>query len=256
MNTPWSHTPDSPSGSRTPYAGPPEPQSASTREVARTPYVPAAFRTRPHTMPAIATPTPSVEQATEHELPWISAFAPEALQEASPEAQAEPTAQFNAESSTHDDAVAQSDGRIASGVTDPIRQEHAAPEHSGRAEDWPFSEAGAEMSELSGELPARDPFADPFLAGAAPPALPMWSDDDMMDIMPVRALRQDPQSDEDGQGASGEVSGENREAAARALEGLATRVRDGELALPGYASTMGDAAALASALAALLGARH
>ena len=46
------------------------------------------------------------------------------------------------------------------------------------------------------------------------------------------------------------------EAAAAALETLARRIRDGELPIPGYAPGMGDAAALAAALASLLGLRR
>jgi hypothetical protein len=49
---------------------------------------------------------------------------------------------------------------------------------------------------------------------------------------------------------------ENSEAAARALELLAQRVRVGEITLPGYDPRLDDAAALATALAALLGARR
>lgn len=125
------------------------------------------------------------------------------------------------------------------------------------------------MRDLSSDLPARDAFDAPLVAGAAPQDLPMWSDDDMMDIMPVRASAtpdaeqayDDHRSPggEGGRGSErrdGEVPAASREAAARALEGLAGKVRGGELVLPGYASEMGDAAALAAALAALLGVRH
>ena len=49
---------------------------------------------------------------------------------------------------------------------------------------------------------------------------------------------------------------ENAEAAARALELLARRVREGEISLAGYEPRLGDAAALAAALAALLGVRR
>lgn len=128
-----------------------------------------------------------------------------------------------------------------------------APTEPGRAEDWPFADAGAQASELSIELPSPDPFGDALLTGATPAALPMWNDDDMMDIMPVRSASLDEADREATQAAEQQ---EHSEAAARALEGLAARVRGGELALPGYASEMGDAAALAAALAALLGVRH
>ena len=116
-------------------------------------------------------------------------------------------------------------------------------------------------------------------------SLDAWSDDDMMDIMPVsiaesardespvshapvqpaadatppsetnwaaQAREREVQSPSaDRQGGAGQT-----EAAAQLLESLARRVREGELVLPGFNAEMGDAAALASALAALLGVRH
>jgi hypothetical protein len=86
----------------------------------------------------------------------------------------------------------------------------------------------------------------------------MWGDDDMMDIMPVKSPRQHVDSNEHWAARArreSERSGTN-EAAALALESLARRVRDGEISIPGYTPDMGDAAALAAALAALLSVRR
>jgi hypothetical protein len=140
-----------------------------------------------------------------------------------------------------------------------------------RVDDWPFADAGAATVELSGELRAPD------MAPATPPNGPasashaMWSDDDLLDIMPapVQLTGNDASwspgaaGDDErltganaGRSAASFSPGAHSESAARALESLASRVRSGELVLPGYVPELGDAAALAAALAALLGIRR
>ena len=86
----------------------------------------------------------------------------------------------------------------------------------------------------------------------------MWSDEDTMDIMPVKApLAPTARGEEWAAQARREadLSG-NTEATASALESLAHRVRSGDIVMPGFAPDMGDAAALAAALAALLSVRR
>lgn len=138
----------------------------------------------------------------------------------------------------------------------------SAAEHTPPPADvWPMDEAGAAMRALAGDMPsppqrAITPLYVPPVASTPP--LPMWGDDDLMDIMPVRAPAAAEIHDEHWAASArreAERAG-NPEAAARALEDLARRVRAGELELPGYAPEMGDAAALAAALAALLGVRR
>ena len=85
----------------------------------------------------------------------------------------------------------------------------------------------------------------------------MWGDEDLMDIMPVRRMRTAATEGEpwaDQARRQSETGG--AEAAASVLESLARRVRDGELTLSGYSPDMGEPAALAAALAALLGVRR
>lgn len=152
-------------------------------------------------------------------------------------------------------------------TAESIAEAFAADESSVSAEQvappdaWPMDEAGAAMKALAGEMPnppqrSITPLYVPPVASTPP--LPMWGDDDLMDIMPVRAPAASEVQDEHWAASArreAERAG-NPEAAARALEDLARRVRSGELELPGYAPEMGDAAALAAALAALLGVRR
>ncbi|WP_041265390.1 hypothetical protein [Gemmatimonas aurantiaca] len=131
-----------------------------------------------------------------------------------------------------------------------------------QAEDWPLQQAASEFDALAEQLEALAPpvptepaalFAEP----AQPEPLPAWSDDDMVDIMPVRqplfTPRSLPAEPDHLIGAQAAHRDDNAEAAALALELLAGRVRAGDLPLAGYEPRMGDAAALVAALAALLG---
>jgi hypothetical protein len=131
-------------------------------------------------------------------------------------------------------------------------------------EQWPLDDAGESMRVLADDLAAREITNegkggdDAEAPVASTPPLPMWGDDDMMDIMPVKSPRQHVDSNEHWAARArreSERSGTN-EAAALALESLARRVRDGEISIPGYTPDMGDAAALAAALAALLSVRR
>jgi len=150
----------------------------------------------------------------------------------------------------------------------------------------------AQFRELSAQFDsAVSSFENPeelFAEVAAPEPLPAWSDDDMMDIMPIRYMEKTLLSSPAGV-TEGEVGSERArmghdeervlramastegvadpaeatpslahataEEAAHALELLARRVRAGELMLPGYDPRMGESAALVAALAAILGVR-
>ena len=125
-------------------------------------------------------------------------------------------------------------------------------------EDWPFQDAGEQTTELTEELRGNETSASSG-EGVRPLSLPMWKDDDLMDIMPPPTTRTPSAGIRDSASAESTSSAEgmqHTESAARALETLAQRVRSGDLLLPGYAPELGDAAALAAALAALLGIRR
>jgi hypothetical protein len=126
-------------------------------------------------------------------------------------------------------------------------------------DDWPFQDAAEQTTELTGELPGVDATTPGVVERAVPSSLPMWSDDDMMDIMPSPTAHASSSNVGKDAGQSAALEGESTphtESAARTLEMLAQRVRSGDLVLPGYAPELGDAAALAAALAALLGIRR
>jgi len=140
-------------------------------------------------------------------------------------------------------------------------------------DDWPFIDAGAQTSELSGDLRAPDRSFLGADEGASPQPLPMWNDDDLMDIMPAPAATpsderslaaslmefREPKTEYGDDAAASaereEQQAANGEHAARTLETLAQRVRSGEIVVPGYVPELGDAAVLAAALGALLGIR-
>ncbi|WP_411280614.1 hypothetical protein [Gemmatimonas sp.] len=173
------------------------------------------------------------------------------------------------------------DAFLSSTPAMPMRavDESTAP-HSPPASDtpmpsdaWALDEAAAQLRSLADELRDHEGIASDagesarlFDASLTPEPLPAWSDDDLIDIMPLQ---------KDGAIASARVptpgsssviepwadrarraGEESAEAAAKALEVLARRVRDGEISLAGYEPRLGDAAALAAALAALLGVRR
>jgi hypothetical protein len=137
---------------------------------------------------------------------------------------------------------------------------------------WALDDAAAQMRALADELRERDGIGtvsgetDRVVDGASPPPrLRLWGDDDLIDIMPMQTARTaaTPRVPTPGSPApiapwadrARRAGDESSEAAARALEVLARRVRDGEISLAGYEPRLGDAAALAAALAALLGVR-
>lgn len=171
----------------------------------------------------------------------------------------------------------------------PANDEPANDEPSGHAvassdapnDEWPLEEAAVEFRALGEQLDTQ-PGAP---ATSVPPMTP-WTDDDLMDIMPIRHSGRTPLSNaavpgdgelwaerarraqeeaqvframaasethEPREAAAAGAPEATAEEAAHALELLAQRVRAGELMLPSYDPRMGESAALVAALAALLG---
>ena len=171
-------------------------------------------------------------------------------------------------------------------ITDPVVEEVSAvaDEPTVMADDsWPLDEATPDFERLSQQIDAShgpDVAATPVKGAQAVPdgvpetaASPMspWSDDEFMDIMPVRRALRTPMSsqavDMSSQWAeraraaqvardAAQDAGVGRASeAAEALEMLARRVRSGELVVPEFDGRNGESAALVAALAAVLGVR-
>ncbi|MBY0488987.1 MAG: hypothetical protein K2R93_04030 [Gemmatimonadaceae bacterium] len=239
-----------------------EPDAAPIQESA-SPYVadtsfaqPTPLYNTPVSFTPVASHTPLRVDAVP---PFVPPYVPpaEASAEAAAETEIEPVSE-----------------PIAEPVGEPIaeRFETHAPEAVTEpvADEWPLAETAHALDELARDLsvsaaeaaenPARL-FSEP--ADAA--ALPAWSDDDLLNIMPTRPvtpvtgtpIHATPVQALFAEEAEPEQAAADASAiaAAQALEVLAQRVRNGELQLPGYDPRMGDAAALVSALAALLGIR-
>jgi hypothetical protein len=156
------------------------------------------------------------------------------------------------------------------------------------AAPWAIDDAGAEVvaiaQQLDGAIADEPPAGRDTLGGDPVPAIPEsagpsgppggpapWADDDWVDIMPVRAAaataedstaawasfaRQQAEREAAEFAASEALALRHADAAATALEGVAQRLRTGELQVPPFQPDMGDAAALAAVLAALLGVRR
>jgi len=205
-------------------------------------------------------------------LPWIDAFlasTPALAMRAVAEPVSEPVA----------DALASftpsSPGAIAGEVLAAAisLMSDAVPEVPTPSDAWALDEAADQMRALADELREHERLAGDsgevarLLDGmSSSEPLSAWGDDDMIDIMPLQQERSTAANRVPTLGASRAIepwadrarrSGdEDAESAARALEVLARRVRDREISLAGYEPRLGDAAALAAALAALLGVRR
>jgi len=201
-------------------------------------------------------------------LPWIESFL--SSTPAMPmRAVEEPSAMLSPASYT----PPTSDARVEDAVGTAWPTTEDAPEAPTPSDAWALEEAAEQLRALAGELRDHEGVASDageaarlFDASPAPEPLPAWSDDDMIDIMPLQkghtsALSRVPtpasiSAIEPWADRARRAGNDNAEAAARALELLARRVRDGEISLVGYEPRLGDAAALAAALAALLGVRR
>lgn len=152
---------------------------------------------------------------------------------------------------------------LVESVAEPMAESVAESMPTATTEPWPLEEASARLAELRPALARLDADAarpDHLFAEPAPvDALPPWSDDDFIDIMPtLDSMRHDAlgSSPRRESPPRGEASvGSSSEIVALALEALALRVRRGELTLPGYDPALGDSAVLVAALAALHGVR-
>ncbi len=246
---------------------------------------------------------PSVESAPT-ELPWIDAFMD--TPETGESSDATESVEFIAAPHAAPHAALEEAGEVAmeppvemaaDATHEVVSEMHAAmdaaSDTSAEAE-WPLSEAGDAMRALADDLVAREATARDVVesneitasvestaesaeirADAEPPfaqtpTLPMWGDDDLMNIMPVSRTPETgmpghwagahqaeaPASSASAESTGGQAEHGNREAVALVLEALAQRTRNGELPIPGNASEMGDAAVLAATLATLLGARR
>jgi hypothetical protein len=221
---------------------------------------------------------PGVEPGVEHasSLPWIDAFlssTPAMPMQAIPD---EPPPSYT---------PPRSEAIVDEAVASEWPMTEAAPEAPTPSDAWALDEAAEQMRALADELRDHEGIASGpvevarlFDESAAPEPLPVWSDDDMIDIMPLQQIRpasplpsplasptppSSPRRTPIGSAPiepwadrARRAGDESSEAAARALELLARRVRDGEISLAGYEPRLGDAAALAAALAALLGVRR
>jgi len=150
-----------------------------------------------------------------------------------------------------------------------------------------MADAGERMRALTTALDSHTTHSDVSHASEFPEdedqrplPMPMWNDNDCVDVMPVHAPSSpadvgmpsapitmsafthtptlfcaDPVDSAEHVSAPNEPSRlSNADATARALEALAWRIRNGDLVILGFSADRGDAAALATALAALLGA--
>lgn len=142
-------------------------------------------------------------------------------------------------------------------------------------ETWPMDDAGRRLDELAlslGSLDASraratgdeneqevDSVAEEENGVGLPPDAPvsMWSEDEWIDIMPLPEAAESTRSHAgDLADHSAELTSARVESAARALEGLAQRVREGGLPVPSFPSDIADEAMLAGLLASMLGWRQ
>ena len=289
-NAPVGRAPQSARGPVGPYVPAPwrgTPAAESVRAVPTRSVTPRAVEAllAPEMPPSYPTPayftplgSPAQDEAVPEDsrLPWIDAFlastpalamraVAEPVREPVADPVADPVASFTPPSPG---AIA---GESLAAAMPPMSD--AVPEVPTPSDAWALDEAADQMRALADELRERERLAGdsgevaPLLDGmSSSEPLSAWDDDDMIDIMPLQQERSSAADLLPTLGASRAIepwadrarrSGdEDAESAARALEVLARRVRDREISLAGYEPRLGDAAALAAALAALLGVRR
>jgi hypothetical protein len=234
-----------------------------------TPFVPPSLRYAEPVSEAQAEAFDTMPAATDEalELPWIEAFAED------------PTSALD--TSTEDSANAfgfAGDGsanalEAAASHEQPSEAAAAAesaPEPAATDDAWAIADVSEHIARLAEELAAAS--KEPVSAPTPMPPMPAvshtpWHDDDAwMDIMPAlpNSGARDMAAETEWARAFGEPPAPmtppplptgDQQAAAAALESIARRLRSGELQVPGFVADRGDAAALAAALASLLGAR-
>lgn len=298
-----------PSATPRPYVGP-NTATAAALEFARGqldaakagPYVPAAWRRADAEPQRVAELTPTapmmalpvageservqpVEAVTgtaeSDDLPWIDSFLAStpplpmlAIEDAAPSAE-----------DTFVDVTASVTEIVAvepEQSPEPVAEQSPEPVVDVVEDTWPLDEATPDFERLSQQIDASHGPEIPVTParGAAPVAtspnsehraMAPWSDEEFMDIMPVRRVLRTPMSsqavDSSSQWAeraraaqvardAAQDAGVGRASeAAEALEMLARRVRSGELTVPEFDGRMGESAALVAALAAVLGVR-
>ncbi|MDQ8162837.1 MAG: hypothetical protein P3C10_09680 [Gemmatimonadota bacterium] len=255
------------------------------RAVAPVPLDGAGEETR--TVAAGAWSAPEVEAATPAAprvapaMPWIDAFL--AATPALPMRAIEPPP-FPEREIAPSFLAAMADTGFAEAPAPRLATPFAVPALESPTDDWALGDAAQELEALAHDFNQRGAAMRRalesdglFESAVAPEFLPAWSDDDLIDIMPWSSARTSGPSptvapNSFGDSGAPEIAApsadiepwadrarrtgtDGAEAAARALELLARRVRDGELSLTGYEPRLGDAAVLAAALAALLGVR-
>lgn len=274
------------------------------------PYVPAAWRradAEPQrvaeltpTAPMMALPVageservPPVEAVTgtaeSDDLPWIDSFLAStpplpmlAIEDSAPSAEDTSVDVTASVTEIVEVEPALSPEPVTELAPEPVAELSPEPVADVVEDSWPLDEATPDFERLSQQIDASHGPEVPVTParGAAPvPASPAsehramapWSDEEFMDIMPVRRVLRTPMSsqavDSSSQWAeraraaqvardAAQDAGVGRASeAAEALEMLARRVRSGELTVPEFDGRMGESAALVAALAAVLGVR-
>lgn len=232
------------------------------------PYVPATLRSRPDSAQAVASPrtlrvppvvidTPSVSG----DLPWIDAFVDDTPSSESPSdsdtilSDGDPWPLGDASSTIRSLVNGLGPSEVARpSVVPPTKVPSSESTWESQS---PGSASAPETSEAMPSAPADTVGQNVDLEAiesALHAPLPMWRDDDLMDIMPVRQSRDEHAGTEHwAEKARRESTTENHaEAAATVLEAVASRVRNGSLVVPGFVPSMSDAAAITATLAALL----
>ncbi len=244
--------------------------------------------------PVVTAPVAAEAQTTDSDdLPWIDSFLAstpplpmQAIEEVTSSVLVDDAAVAAAANVVHevaDDVIVEA--QVAHVHVDEAVVSAAASDGSLETADdtWPLDEATPDFERLSQQIDASHGpevlTTPPQAAQVVPngesrsvtPAMSPWSDEEFMDIMPVRRALRTPMSsaavDLSSQWAeraraaqvardAAQDAGVGRASeAAEALEMLARRVRSGELAVPEFDGRNGESAALVAALAAVLGVR-
>lgn len=278
--------------------------AAPARVAELTPSTPmvavAAEAAAVHVEPQVAEPvvtepvTTDVQTTISDDLPWIDSFLAStpplpmmAIEDASTTVVADEVSDVVADEVALDVTVEELVQQVH--VEEPVVSAAASDVSSETPDDtWPLDEATPDFERLSQQIDASHgpevlatpaQTTPPQPAPAVPlgqslpatPAMAPWSDEEFMDIMPVRRAMRTPMSsaamDQSSQWAeraraaqvardAAQDAGVGRASeAAEALEMLARRVRSGELAVPEFDGRNGESAALVAALAAVLGVR-
>lgn len=253
---------------RAPYAAPQTTASSSAASGAVTnlaPFVPREFRAPVRsdvTVVPVAEHLANVAQETRRTPLSSSVVAPAApISELFSDDAASSTS-FAAFIESHDAAATEE-------VELPWIDAFAAEEPEAE-ESWPLGEAGKRLDELTQSLSSLDASrerieaekqnADALKVDVPEAPLPMWNEEEWIDIMPTSPSVADAAESVTQQSVAApspvSTTPLNAESAARALEGLAQRVRAGELKVPAFPTEMAQEAVLAGLLASMLGWRQ